>query len=403
MSHHRQPPYFQLCLQEPFRIFFPLGVLAGISGISLWPLFFSGLHKFYPGIMHARLMMEGFLGAFVMGFLGTAGPRLTGTPHFSRTELWTLLALYAATVGLQIAERPLCGDAIFLALLLVFAARMGWRFSRRVDLPPPSFALVGFGFLNAIAGTVLLLIGSAGAGNPRCVLLGGMLLNQGFVLYLILGIGGFLLPRMLSLPPKPEFPESRTPPPGWRPAALFAASIGAILLASFILETFTLSTRIAGAIRFVAAAIYLAREIPAHRSPTPRVTIILCLRTALLFILFGLLFPAFWPVQRVAGLHVVFVGGFSMITFTVATRVILGHGGFGHLFRTRLPFLLAAALLLVGAVALRTAGDFLPLSRGSMLTHASYLWMLAAGVWGWCILPKVRMVESEEPPQARPS
>ena len=28
---------------EPFRLFFPLGVLAGLIGVSLWPLHFMGV------------------------------------------------------------------------------------------------------------------------------------------------------------------------------------------------------------------------------------------------------------------------------------------------------------------------------------------------------------------------
>lgn len=395
MTTDSKPSYLQLCYQEPFRIFFPLGIAMGIIGVSLWPLYFTGLFKFYPGVMHARLMMEGFLGAFIVGFLGTAGPRLTGTPHFSRGELWGLLTLYAAAIAVQIAGHPFAGDAIFLALLLTFAVRLGWRFSQRTDLPPPSFALVAFGFLNAVAAVVLLLIGANGDGNPRCTLLGSMLLHQGFVLYLVLGIGGFLLPRILKLPPKPEFPESRTPPPGWRSAAIFAASIGLVLFASFVFEVLTGATRTAALIRFVAAGAFLASEIPAHRSAAPRLTIIICLRAALVFILFGLLFPVFWPMQRVAGMHVVFVGGFSLITFTVATRVVLGHSGFGHLFPTRLPFLIATALLLICGMSLRIAGDFLFLQRGSLLGDASYLWMLAAAIWGWQVLPKVRIADPE--------
>jgi uncharacterized protein involved in response to NO len=341
-------------------------------------------------------MMEGFLGAFIVGFLGTAGPRLTGTPHFSRGELWSLLVLYAGTIGLQIAARSFAGDAMFLALLLTFAARLGWRFSKRTDLPPPSFALVAFGFLNAIAASVLLLIGASGEGNPRCALLGSMILHQGFVLYLVLGIGGFLLPRILKLPPKPEFPESRIPSRGWRSAAIFAASIGLVLLASFVFEVFTGATRSAALVRFLAAGAFLASEIPAHRSAAPRLTIIICLRVALVLILFGLLFPVFWPMQRVAGMHVVFIGGFSLITFTVATRVVLGHSGFGHLFPTRLPFLIATGLLLICGAALRIAGDFIFVQRGSLLGDASYLWILATAIWSWQVLPKVRIADPED-------
>ena len=145
-----RPSYYALCCAEPYRIFFPLGTLAGISGVSLWPLFFGGLHhSFYPGVMHARLMIEGFMGAFVFGFLGTAAPRLTGTPHLCRGELRALLALYVAMVATHIAEQPVAGDVLFLVLLAAFAVMLAWRFARRTELPPPGFVLVGFGFMNA--------------------------------------------------------------------------------------------------------------------------------------------------------------------------------------------------------------------------------------------------------------
>jgi uncharacterized protein involved in response to NO len=61
---------------EPFRLFFPAGVLAGLLGVALWPLHFGGYVAFYPGQVHARLMAFGFFGAFILGFLGTALPRM---------------------------------------------------------------------------------------------------------------------------------------------------------------------------------------------------------------------------------------------------------------------------------------------------------------------------------------
>jgi uncharacterized protein involved in response to NO len=390
-----RPSFFAMCCEEPFRIFFPIGVLVGISGVSLWPLYFSGLHKFYPGVMHARMMIEGFMGAFIIGFLGTAGPRLTGTPPFARWELGLLLTLHAVAVGMHIGHLHFEADIVFLALLLVFAGRMAWRFSNRRDMPPPSFVLVGFGFLNAIAGTVLLIAGAMGDGNPRCGMLGGILLYQGFVTYLVLGIGGFLLPRFLNLPPRGDFPESRTPAGGWMPRAVFALAIGAVLLGTYVAEVFTPMTRVAGLVRCAAAAVFLLSEIPAHRSVVPWLTITNCLRVALAMIVLGLLFPVLWPAQRVAGLHVVFISGFTLVTFTVATRVVLGHSGFGHLFTSRLPFLIATAILLIAGMALRVAGDFALGWRGPLMDAASYLWMLAAALWGWRVLPKVRIAEPE--------
>lgn len=390
-----RPSYFTLCCEEPFRIFFPLGVLAGISGVSLWPLYFTGVHKFYPGIMHARLMIEGFMGAFIIGFLGTAAPRLTCTSHFSRRELWSLLILFAATVGTHIGHQHLLGDFLFLAMLLLFAGRMATRFARRADLPPPTFALVVFAFINAIAATILLLTGALGGGAPRCTLLGMLLLYQGFVLYLVLGIGGFLLPRFLVLPAKQELPETRELTVGWKRRASFATTIGVILLATYVVEVFAAAPRLAAFIRFIAAGAFLAAEIPLHRSAAPRVTLTRALQLAPVLLLLGLLFPVLCPWQRVAGLHLVFIGGFTLISFTVATRVVLGHTGQGHLVAEPLVFLRTTIALLLTAAAFRIIGDFFVTTRGTLLDIASYAWIAGVLIWSWRILRRVRIPDAQ--------
>ena len=67
-----------MVLEEPYRVFFPLGMLAGIWGVMMWPMLYAGWLNFYPNEAHTRMMIEGFMGAFVVGFIGTAFPRLTG-------------------------------------------------------------------------------------------------------------------------------------------------------------------------------------------------------------------------------------------------------------------------------------------------------------------------------------
>ena len=162
-----RPVFLSRWAEEPFRIFFPFGVLAGVSGVSLWPLYFTGIHtSFYPGVMHARLMIEGFVMAFAIGFLGTAAPRWLGTPTLSRSALSALLGLYAAVAGLHLAHRHSAGDAFFLALLLVLLWAMGRRARAPVDLPPPGLALVAIGFFQALGGAALLLAGGWGRRPP---------------------------------------------------------------------------------------------------------------------------------------------------------------------------------------------------------------------------------------------
>jgi uncharacterized protein involved in response to NO len=170
--------------------------------------------------------------------------------------------------------------------------------------------------------------------------------------------------------------------------------VGLALLGSFWLEARDPAAQPANWLRAIAAMVYLATMIPFHRQAFPLRTASLAAQLAVLSLVAGLIFPLFWPDQRIAGLHVVFLGGFSLVTFTVATRVVLGHSGNEALFETRLPALQVATLLLLAGAALRAIGDFLP-SRPHWLNAASYLWMLAAGIWAFAVLPKVRTADPD--------
>jgi uncharacterized protein involved in response to NO len=391
---HSRPSFFSLCPGEPFRIFFPLATRLGISGVSLWPLYFSGLHKFYPGQMHARLMIEGFLAGFVFGFLGTALPRLLSAPRLRWSELAALLGLYLLTAGLHIGQQPRAGDLAFIVLMLTFGGCLLSRLHRGMELPPPGFVLVAFGYLSGLVGPVLWLCGLQGWVSGPVTLMGAMLLHQGFVLFLLLGIGTFLLPRFLKVPGLRPMDEERTASPGWRRRAAFSGATGLIVLASYWMEANQPFASGAAWLRGAAAITYLGTMIPFHRQAWPPRTASAAAQLALLALVAGLLFPLLWPSQRIAGLHIVFVGGFSLITFTVATRVLLGHSGNEALFETRLPALQTAAVLLLMGAVLRAVGDFVP-ARAHWLDGASYLWMLAAAVWAWSVLPKVRIADPE--------
>lgn len=387
------PPFLDLCPAEPFRIFFPLATLIGISGVSLWPLFFSGMHKFYPGIMHARMMIEGFLAGFILGFLGTALPRLLSAPALRRWELWPLVGLYLTATGLHIGHQSRAGDWVFILLMLGFGACMLARWRYRQDSLPPGFILVAFGLLCGLIGPILWLGGLYGWFSSTVTLFGGIVLNQGFALFPLLGVGTFLFPRILGLrEPDSEQEAAR----GWWMRASLAFATGLAIFGSFWLDAAQVGAPAAAAsLRLVAAASFLGMMIPFQRKTTRLGTANIAIHLGLIALLFGISSPLFWPIQRLAGLHIVFLGGFSLITFTVATRVILGHSGNESLFETRLPALQIAVVLLLIGSGLRAFGDFVP-TRSHWLDASSYLWMCAAGVWGFGMLPKVRVAEPQE-------
>ena len=107
--------------REPFRIFFPEGVFAGILGVTLWPLYLTGVTSFYPGQAHARIMAYGLFGGFIFGFLGTAMPRMLSAPPLGTRNVLVLFCLHLAMLLALAAEKIFGGDSLFLVLLCVFA------------------------------------------------------------------------------------------------------------------------------------------------------------------------------------------------------------------------------------------------------------------------------------------
>lgn len=381
----RLPPFF---FHEPFRVFFPAGVLLGIVGVALWPLYYANLIIVYPGPTHARLMIQGFLGSFIIGFLGTAGPRLTSTSPFSRREVLVLFTLDLLAAGLHLGESHRAGDALFVCCIGLFVSIIGKRFVSRNDSPPPNFVLVALGLVSGIAGAALVAW-SETAQYLRVYQFGSALLNECFVLLPILGVAPFFIRRLLDLP-TPDLPESRALPPAWNRQAAFAAVIGALVIASFWIDILNLP-RIGGWLRVVAIASYLVIKLPWRG----RTFLANCLRAAILTILAGFVVLALLPVYRVGALHIIFISGFSFITFTVAIRVVFGHAGRNDLLRKSLPFFIVAVVLIFLAAFSRYVADIALPARTIHLVAAAVCWIIAALIWIGRVIPKVTIAEPE--------
>lgn len=378
------------CCEEPFRIFFPTGALLGLLGVSLWPLYFSGLITTYPATAHARLMIEGFIASFIIGFLGTAGPRITSTRHFSRGELITLLTLDLFSAGLHFGGSHRAGDTLFIFCLAAFLFVIGKRFVRRKDSPPPNFALVALGLLNGFAGALLLALFENKVYSAQ-YRIGALLLEQGFVLLPILGVAPFLLARLLDLPSVDELPESRALPPGWIARAIFAAAIGLVVDLTFVTESIGL-TALAGWVRLGVVLVYLIGSLPRHG----RSFLGDCLRAGIAAVIIGIAVEALWPQYRIGALHIVFISGFSFVVLTVAIRVVFGHSGNAHLFRKRLPFFIIAGALISLATLSRYVADFAPRTRTIHLVAAAVFWLIALLFWMGKVIPKVAIPDHEE-------
>jgi uncharacterized protein involved in response to NO len=380
-----------LYFAEPFRIFFPLGLFLGVIGVALWPLYVWHAIGFYPAQAHVRLMIEGLMGSFIIGFLGTAGPRLLDAAPLIAAETSALLALQVTSAFLHLIQRQTAGDVVFLVLLLFFLGMIARRARSAHDLPPPQFVLVFFGLVNGIAGIFLITAAKSLRNGLFANQLGSLMLDEGFVLFPILGVGAFFFPKLLG-GAKPEPSDLRIAAALWVKRAAIAALIAAVIWSSFALEALGW-TRTAALARGVTTLTYFVMQGHLLERPSGPPFLAQCFRLGALLLVVGLLLPAALPGYRVANLHLTFIGGFSIILFTVSTRVIIGHAGQSHLFQKRLGFLVATLTLLVLAMVARVGADFTPPARDSHLVYAALIWLLAAIVWACALMPKLSLSE----------
>ena len=133
---HDRPDILPRLLEEPFRAFFPLGVVGAVAGVLPWVWFHAGWQPVYPGYAHGLLQIQGFVMVFAVGFLMTALPRFLET---TPTRPWELLLGWLLCAGVVTC---LClglitpGELLFLGLLAHLALFAGRRLVTRGDDPP---------------------------------------------------------------------------------------------------------------------------------------------------------------------------------------------------------------------------------------------------------------------------
>ena len=383
-KHHKKasanpaaPSFLAWLAAESFRLFFISGALWSIIGVSLWPLFYAGEISFYPSFVHARIMIECFGGAFVVGFLGTAGPRMATAPKLTPAELLLLFALHTAGGVFHLKLQMQAGDAYFLALLVTLLLCLVIRIVKfRQDTPPPQLLLALTGVLCGIAGTVLWL-------NPEFIVtperyrLAGLLVYQGFLLPPVLGIGSFIFPRILG----GNFGEA-TNPAAIRAKLLRALLAATLIVASFFVEIYGHPIP-AYLLRAGTAAAYLFIEIRWQRAPEdpPRGTLAKGLYWALVTGLLGLVASGFTYEHHIGTEHLLYIGCFGLLILIVASRVLFGHSGnLAGFSQKSWTARLLIALAFIAATT-RASADFLPSILISHHKYAAWTWGLAAFIW----------------------
>jgi uncharacterized protein involved in response to NO len=382
---------------DPYRTFFPLGILMGVAGVMMWPLYYWNVIGWYNGRSHAFVQTDCFLYAFIVGFLWTAIPRFTGAAGPGRLIRYVVAALIVAqAIAFDLRQFPI-GHSLFIVSHTIVIAVAARCFIQRQHPPPETFVLVGLGL---VAGWIAALV-NAGIAlewiRPELDLMGRRLMTEGMVLLLVLGVGGFLGPRLLGFAALPNFQNIGTlvgpaKTPRWmtwrRPLYGLA---GVSLLLSVILEYAAGLPALAWLRAGIVTTLVLLTIRP-YRRPLTRTTLSSCVWTA-----FWLLLAASWLVvltvkYRIDLMHIMFMGGFTLLILAVGTRVVLSHGGH-DLSQERRSWPLRIGLATVLTAMLARLGA--PLAPGSYYSHlawAALLWMGGILTWGNFLLRRIRFV-----------
>ncbi len=371
----------KLVLSEPFRVFFPIGMIFGITSVMLWPLYELGWLSVYPSVMHARILILGFIGMFVLGFLGTAFPRLIGVKGMGMRHFAGCLMLMVLSQSLYLVNRVLLADMISLLLWSLAIAIAGNRLPKRTDMPPPGFVLVVTAlislwfslFLRVYAG-IFSEIGTWSFSLSR------ILMCEAFPTLLILGVAPYFFPKILGGPNRHEFEGSRYPPKGWMKLAWKALVTAIVALSGY---GWKLQSLQGGSIVVsIAVTFYLLMEVPLRpNDPSHRGSMALGLLVGMVGVFIGTITPAFFPQYRIGVFHLFVVGGVSLILMTVSIRVVHGHAGDVSKTLGWKWWIISFWLLVPIAALTRLFADVMPSSRASHLIYAAVLFILSAIIW----------------------
>ena len=365
--------------REPYRVFFPLGLVLVWAGVSHWLLHGTGLLPEYRPVFHAIVQVQGFLLCFALGFLFTALPRFTGTAAPSPVEMSIGIGV---PLGITLAawfER--FAESQWLWLLLVATVlRFAWRRRARVLLQsgaPTGFVWVPLAFVCGAFGSLLIgaygLLGDAWYGLHE---LGRLLLLQGMFVGLVVGLGSTVLPLFT----RGEQRADRLP----RSVHL---GVWIVLLGCLWIEH-ALSLRAGLLLRAaLVCGMWIVGGL-AHKPTLPGWHRRFAWIAAWMLPL-GFALAASFPEQKKAGLHVAFIGGFALLALSVSLHVTLAHSGDEeHVRRNPWPVPVFGALLLA-STGLRALVDFDPARFFVWIAVSAAVFLAGTATWATLVLPRL--------------
>ncbi len=382
---------------EPYRLFFPLGAIFGIVGVSHWLFYAVGWIKTYSFFFHSSIQIMVYMTCFVTGFLLTAMPRFSATRHASRSEILLFLACIFSIFVFLTFGCWIAAELSFLAWMLTLGRFGVSRFIKKKESPggpnspPLEFIWIPIAILHGVAGVLILTLSQARLIPAYLSVVGKPMVEQGFLLSVVVGVGGFLIPRVMGTFKAVASKETCTLEEVTRErrqSISFHLIMGIVLFISFWLEGFGFQV-----FGYALRAVVVTGEF-FHNGLLPRPPKVTDLFVRLVWLSVWMITLGYWlatflPEYRVVTLHFVFIGGFSLMTFSIATMVVMSHAGEGEKLRGSPWILWVVVVGLALALLKRITAIFFPDVYFNFLGAAALFWVLADFSWLCFIAPRI--------------
>lgn len=357
-------PFFS----EPYRLFFPLGTLLFLIGIFLWvPLIF--FPDDYPVLLHRTLMLTGFTGTFIGGFLMTAVPKFSDTQPAKAYEALLFFALTIIAIGSSFTQREelvlLCSTLQPLFILFFLVTRI----TKRKQNPPYSFVFIFVGLLLWIVSGIL-----------------GFLLNpddfkqlhyEGAITSIILGVGSRLIPGILGHVEivKMQRDSYERPLPLLKTVPLHFFFLIALFVASYFSQESIGNVLRFGVVLFIGMKYWLL-----YKAPKEKTALTWCIWTSAWLIVLSFLLRVILSEAGIHASHSLFINGITLLSFLIATRVIQSHGPNDKRLENKKVLYIVTALIILASIT-RISAYYMP---EAYLRHLSYsALVLGLGVIIW--------------------
>jgi hypothetical protein len=293
-----------------------------------------------------------------------------------------------------LAGQALAAQGVFtlsLGMLLVAVSR---RLRRPKVALPLELMFVGFGLLLGLAGGAIQLADALGfpLSAPR---FGERMVSLGMVLSLVLGVGGLLVPTFTGMRNPLLIPGVAGAHERRGRLALYVVFIAAFALA-FVAELAG-HARMGSLLRAATASAIGLMVWKLWRLPGRRDIPAFVLWGSGWLVMAGLWAVAVYPAFTLGGLHLVFIGGFGLLTLGISTRVVVAHGRHPIADERRVLTPLVVTLVMVALLA-RLAGEWWSARAVHLFATSGTAWTLAWILWGTRALPRIAKVAAAPAP-----